>query len=100
MFIEKHGARHYKFIDHYFGSGDNDSSDPWGWYDGLVLRVKIGPMPTKLIGEKEETVDSDPYQMLQENPNMSVSFHSMSFYETNLKKGQRLHDTVCRSDVS
>ena len=103
VFIEKCGARHYKFIDHYFGSskrsGDNDS-DPWGWMDGLVLRVKIGPMPTKLIGEKEETVDSDPYQMLQENPNMSVSFHSMSFYETNLKKGQRLHGIVCDSDVS
>ena len=99
VFIEKCGARHYKFIDHYFCSSDR-GSQPWGWYDGLVLRVKIGPMPTKLIGEKEETVDSDPYQMLQENPNMSVSFHSMSFYETNLKKGQRLHDTVCRSDVS
>ena len=99
VFIEKCGARHYKFIDHYFGSSDR-GSQPWGWYDGLVLRVKIGPMPTKWIGEKEEMVDSDPYKMLQENPNMSVSFHSMSFFAPNLKKGQRLHDIVCDSDVS
>ena len=99
VFIENDGKRHYKFIDHYLGSGGNDSK-PWSWFDGLVLRVKIGPIPTKLIGAKEETVDSDPYKMLQENPNMSVSFHSISFYATNLKKGQRLHDIVCRSDVS
>jgi hypothetical protein len=97
--FDKCGGSYYKFIYHYFGSDSGSHfSNPWGWYNSMSLLVRVGPISKTLIDKLcEEVKGNDPFQLLRENPHMSVRFQCMTFDERNLKKEHKLHRVVCHS---
>ena len=88
----------YKCIDHMFLPKRDKTL--WGLQENTCLSVLLGPLTDDMLDIEifEDIIDedymTDPYQCVGDGNDCYVFFHSLFFYERDLKKGDFLQDTI------
>ena len=91
--IESFEEGTFKVVIHHMYGDDIDSE--WVGFENLSLVVKYGPLPgnwdTQVREEEPAVVDDNPYLLLTEQQDLTLSFFDLSFRDVNLRKGSAEH---------
>ena len=92
----------FKVVIHHMYGDDIDAE--WDGFENLSLVVKYGPLPsdwdTQVREEELPVVDNDPYLLLTEQQDLTLSFVDLCFRDTNLRKGSAEHLIAANSKAS
>ena len=92
----------FKVVIHHMFGDDIDAE--WDGFENLRLVVKYGPLPsdwdTQVREEELPVVDNDPYLLLTEHQDLTLSFIDLCFIDTNLRKGSAEHLIAANSKAS
>ena len=92
----------FKVVIHDLCGDDIDAE--WDGFENLSLVVKYGPLPgnwdTQVREEEPAVVDDNPYLLLTEQQDLTLSFFDLCFRDTNLRKGSAEHLIAANSKAS